>query len=54
MLGIVKSMNSVLSCEVTGQVTDFIYLMIFEFFRKFLEDISPFRGATDTPVLDFW
>ena len=21
---------------------------------KFLEDISPFRVATDTPVLDFW
>ena len=24
------------------------------FFKKFLEDISPFRGATDTPILDFW
>ena len=24
------------------------------FFKKILEDISPFRGATDTPVLDFW
>ena len=23
-------------------------------FTKFLEDISPFRGATDTPILDFW
>ena len=23
-------------------------------FLKFLEDISPFCGATDTPVLDFW
>ena len=22
--------------------------------NKFLEDISPFCGATDTPVLDFW
>ena len=22
--------------------------------KKFLEDMSPFRGATDTPVLDFW
>ena len=25
----------------------------FFFFFKFLEDMSPFRGATDTPVLDF-
>ena len=24
------------------------------FFVKFLEDISHFRGATDTPVFDFW
>ena len=23
-------------------------------FRNFLEDISHFCGATDTPVLDFW
>ena len=23
-------------------------------FLKFLEDISPFYEATDTPVLDFW
>ena len=22
--------------------------------KKFLEDMSPFCGATDTPVLDFW
>ena len=26
----------------------------FFFLFKFLEDISPFRGATDTPGLDFW
>ena len=26
----------------------------FFFSFTFLEDISPFRGATDTPVLDFW
>ena len=25
-----------------------------QFFKKNLEDISPFCGATDTPVLDFW
>ena len=24
------------------------------FLKKYLEDVSPFRGATDTPVLDFW
>ena len=26
----------------------------FFFFFKFLEDTSPFRGAADTPILDFW
>ena len=27
----------------------------FRFFLKiFLEDISPFCGGTDTPVVDFW
>ena len=26
----------------------------FFFFFKFLEDMSPFCGATDTPVSDFW
>ena len=26
----------------------------FFFLNKFLEDMSPFCGATDTPVLDFW
>ena len=25
-----------------------------EFFKKNLEDMSPFSGATDTSVLDFW
>ena len=25
----------------------------FSFFSNFLEDMSPFCGATDTPVLDF-
>ena len=24
------------------------------FLKKFLEDMSPFCGATDTPILDFW
>ena len=24
------------------------------FFYKFLEDMSSFCGATDTPILDFW
>ena len=24
------------------------------YFKKFLEDMSPFCGATDNPVLDFW
>ena len=32
------------------------YWPIVLFFQKknYLEDISPFRGATDTPVLNFW
>ena len=30
------------------------YLVVLFYFLKVLEDISPFRGATDTPVLDFW
>ena len=25
-----------------------------DFFLKFLEGMSPFCGATDAPVLDFW
>ena len=31
------------------------YLFVkYSFFEKKLEDISPFNGATNTPVLDFW
>ena len=29
-------------------------IMEVHFFSNFLEDMSPFRAATDTPVLDFW
>ena len=29
-------------------------LKFFFLFLKFLEDIRPFCGATDTPVLDIW
>ena len=29
-------------------------LLLYTFKKKNLEDISPFCGATDTPVLDFW
>ena len=29
-------------------------LVLYTFFKKVLEDISSFCGATDTPVLDFW
>ena len=28
--------------------------LVFSFLKIFVEDISPFHGATDTPVLDFW
>ena len=27
---------------------------LWKFLKKILEDMSPFRGTTDTPVLDFW
>ena len=44
----------------TGTIQDFdtivsseISLEMESFFLKFLEDMSPFCGATDTPVLDF-
>ena len=33
---------------------DFLYSVIKVFFLKFLEDMSPFCGATNTPVSDFW
>ena len=33
---------------------DVITEALFFLFPKKLEDISPFCGATDTPVLDFW
>ena len=33
---------------------DYPFLCHILFLFKFLEDISPFCGATDTPVLDFW
>ena len=29
-------------------------IIFFFFFINFLEDMSPFCGATDTPILDFW
>ena len=32
----------------------FVLGLCCKFFKKNLEDISPFRGATDTPVLDVW
>ena len=31
-----------------------IHAFMCDFFPKFLEDISPFCGVTDNPVLDFW
>ena len=34
--------------------TEAIHSINSQLFKKKLEDISPFRGSTDTPVLDFW
>ena len=42
--------QSVLCNSKTKRCT-FFFLSIL---KKGLEDISPFHGATDTPVLDFW
>ena len=39
--------------EMPIPFADAFFMKLF-FFSKFLEDISPFRGATDTPLLDFW
>ena len=38
--------------EATGSCECKVYFLFF--FKKILEDISPFCGAPDTPVLDFW
>ena len=43
----------IMSVRVLSNVSSWI-ASFFCFFLKFLEDMSPFRGATDTPVLDFW
>ena len=40
--------------DVTRINKCFWFLPLFFIKEKFLEDISPFCGATDTPVLDFW
>ena len=29
-------------------------LVCIKFFKKFWEDLSPFCGATDTPIVDVW
>ena len=39
---------------VSAQADDFFFFFFLFFLKKFLEDMSPFCGATDTPVLDFW
>ena len=37
-----------------GGHTLLVSLVFCCFFCKSLEDLGPFRGATDTPILDFW
>ena len=39
-----------------GEIFKYVFHVIHiqPFFRKFLEDISPFCGTTDTSVLDIW
>ena len=41
------------NCLIHGD-GKFVDDSFFLFFFKFLEDMSPFCGATDTPILDFW
>ena len=36
------------------KITIYICQIAYPLFKTFLEDVSPFCGATDTPVLDFW
>ena len=44
--------------EASGRTTDCPQrsgkMVLDFFFEKILEDMSPFCGAIDTPVLDFW
>ena len=46
--------NVAKSCDLWQLYGSTKSLEVFFFFLNFLEDISPFRGATDTLVLDFW
>ena len=39
---------------LTAKKYALFFFSVLCFFNKILEDISPFRGATDTPVLEFW
>ena len=36
------------------RIPHFEFWFFLRFFRKFLEDINPFCGAIDAPILDFW
>ena len=41
-------------CMATNFTAKLLYWIDSFFFFKCLEDMSPFCGATDTPILDFW
>ena len=41
-------------CADPGFLRRRVRLLLDDFLKQFLEDISPLCGATDTPVLDFW
>ena len=47
-IGIMR--NNSCSTQANAQVK---ITIVKKFFKKFLEDTSPFCGATDAPVLDF-
>ena len=41
--------------NIKSKFDNYVVSRVFCFFEKFfLEDLSPFCGAADTPVLDFW
>ena len=51
IIGLIANIASSLTLIKNGQVGRTLTLI--KFFKKYLEDTSPFCGATDTRILDF-
>ena len=54
IIGFIANTGTSLTLIKNGQVQKWFYTIYIFFFENFLEHISPFRGATYAPVLDFW